>query len=224
MDESTLKERTYLDMKSYSIYVIKNKVNDKVYIGQTSQRVKNRFAQHMKPCTLVSRGNYKFYKAIKELGKENFYYEILEMDVPESKAKEREIYYIEKYNSYENGYNSTPGGDSRFCIYKPSDIRKLKDLYTHKTEYKCMAEIFGVHKETVKRAVLDLGLPLRANRITKEYLEKNLSTKTNVEMAEEMNVHPDTISRAIKRYGFKRGKGCNNFRNPQNQKKGKRCI
>ena len=83
-----------------------------------------------------------------------------------------------------------------------------------------MAKLFGVNKETVKRTVVDLGLPLRTNRITKEYLEDNLSTKTNIEMAEEMNVHPETISRAIKRHGFKRGKGCNNFRNPQNQKKG----
>ena len=220
MDESALKERAYLDMKSCSIYAIKNKVNDKVYIGQTSQEVRKRFMQHLKPCTLASRGNYKFYKAIKELGKENFYYEILEKDVPKSKAKEREIYYIEKYDSYENGYNSTPGGDSRFYIYKQDDLHKLKDLYIHKTKYKSMAKLFGVNKETVKRTVVDLGLPLRTNRITKEYLEDNLSTKTNIEMAEEMNVHPETISRAIKRHGFKRGKGCNNFRNPQNQKKG----
>lgn len=31
------------------IYIIKNKINEKVYIGQTLRSVEERFKQHMKP-------------------------------------------------------------------------------------------------------------------------------------------------------------------------------
>lgn len=59
--------------RAYSIYIIKNTINNKVYIGQTSQSVDERFREHMKPSTIKKRGNYKIYNAIEKYGKENFY-------------------------------------------------------------------------------------------------------------------------------------------------------
>ena len=40
----------------------------------------------------------------------NFYIEILEENLCSDKLDEREIFYINKYNSYIKGYNSTNGG------------------------------------------------------------------------------------------------------------------
>lgn len=65
-------------MRKYSIYIIKNKINSKVYIGQTCQSPHERFMQHMKPSVCKQRGTYKIYNAINKYGKENFYYEVLE--------------------------------------------------------------------------------------------------------------------------------------------------
>ena len=93
--------------RSYSIYIIKNKINKKVYIGQTCQSPKERFAQHMKPSTHKTRGSYKLYNAIKKYGKENFYFEVLEKNISKKEIDEKEIYYINLYDSYYNGYNST---------------------------------------------------------------------------------------------------------------------
>ena len=49
------------------------------------------------------------HKAIKKYGKQNFTLEIVET-VNKNYLNEREIYWIQKYNSYDNGYNSNKGG------------------------------------------------------------------------------------------------------------------
>ena len=46
-------------------------------------------------------------------GSDKFYYEVLEDNVPYELLDEREVYYIEKFDSFHNGYNSTPGGDKK---------------------------------------------------------------------------------------------------------------
>ncbi len=78
------------------IYIIRNTKNDKVYIGQTTLTPQERFSQHMKDSTLKYKGNIEFYIAVKEIGKEKFYVETLECEVPVEKLDEREIFYIEK--------------------------------------------------------------------------------------------------------------------------------
>ena len=69
-------------MKIGSIYIIKNYINDKVYIGQTTMTVRERFMTHMKPSICKRTPTRKLYNAINKYGRENFYYEILEENVP----------------------------------------------------------------------------------------------------------------------------------------------
>ena len=89
------------------IYKITNDVNDKVYIGQTTLSIETRFKQHL----YNSNNNIKnkFYNAIHLIGQEMFHVSLVE-EVPDSLLDEREIYWINYYNSYYNGYNSTLGG------------------------------------------------------------------------------------------------------------------
>ena len=92
------------------IYIIKNTVNDKVYIGQ-SKDAANRWKFHK---TAANTGHYKgrnvLYRAMRDIGIDKFYYEILEKQIPN--YNEREIYWIDKYNSIApNGYNILPGGE-----------------------------------------------------------------------------------------------------------------
>ena len=51
----------------------------------------------------------KFYKALREYGLENFVVSIIEL-CPVEELDEKEIYYIDLYDTYHHGYNSTPGG------------------------------------------------------------------------------------------------------------------
>ena len=87
------------------IYVIKNDINEKVYIGQ-SLNAEQRFKSHCK-------GDYDnslIDKAIQKYGKQHFYFEILETQV--ENYNEREQYWIKYYNSLKpNGYNIQEGGN-----------------------------------------------------------------------------------------------------------------
>lgn len=55
-----------------SIYIIRNKINDKVYIGQTTMTVHERFMYHLKPSVHKKRGTYKIYNAMAKYGKKIF--------------------------------------------------------------------------------------------------------------------------------------------------------
>lgn len=53
------------------------------------------------------------YKAIAKYGMENFSIETIE-EVEDDFLGEREIYWINYYNSYSKGYNATLGGDGKW--------------------------------------------------------------------------------------------------------------
>lgn len=91
-----------------SIYIIKNDINDKVYIGQAID-VKRRFQAHCKPSSAFVE-NDLLAKAIQKYGKSHFWYEVLETDI--DNYNDREKYWIKFYNSIRpNGYNILNGGE-----------------------------------------------------------------------------------------------------------------
>ena len=204
-------------MRKGSIYIIKNKCNDKVYIGQTMQEVKERFKQHLKPSTTKQRGSYKIYNAMNKYGKENFYCEVLEEGIDIDTLDIKEIEYISKYDSFNNGYNSTNGGDSK-TICKVQDVEILREMFCQNKTHKEMAEFFGVHKETIKRTLHSLGMR-KNNVVDKEYLLEHKDIMNNKQIAERFGVSAATVSRAFKKYGIERGRGCSNHLNKQNQKR-----
>ena len=61
------------------IYKLTNKINNKVYIGQ-SINIENRFQQHKNNCLNENLKDYntKFYRALRKYGVENFTFEIIE--------------------------------------------------------------------------------------------------------------------------------------------------
>ena len=95
------------------IYKITNKINNKIYIGK-SINIEQRWKEHIRHSkNTFSRKKPPIHRAINKYGKENFYYEILEVcNIDE--LVEKEIFYIKKFDSTNKkiGYNLTPGGDS----------------------------------------------------------------------------------------------------------------
>lgn len=93
----------------FTVYKIKSMISDKVYIGYTSKNMLTRFEEHIKASEKGS--NQKLKRAIRNHGKENFIIENLENTDSKSKAIELEIFYITYYNSRNDGYNMTRGGE-----------------------------------------------------------------------------------------------------------------
>ena len=102
------------------IYKIENLITHKIYIGQSID-IKERWKMHRYPSTYLDPTKetyyYKLYTAFREYGLENFNFSIIE-ECSQDKLNEQEIYWINYYNSYYNGYNMTLGGDG---INRPSE-------------------------------------------------------------------------------------------------------
>jgi group I intron endonuclease len=79
----------------------------KKYIGQTDNERRRKY-EHSSHYNKKSKDN-KFYRAVKKYGWENFIYGIIE-NVNIEDLDYKEIYFIEYYDTYHNGYNSTIGG------------------------------------------------------------------------------------------------------------------
>ena len=88
------------------IYKITNIQNNKVYIGQTIRPVKDRFNRHISDA-LNNIIDTHFARAIRKYGKENFQIEIIDTAQNQNELNEKERYWIQYYNSVEEGYNET---------------------------------------------------------------------------------------------------------------------
>lgn len=93
------------------IYSITNNVNQKTYIGLTS--LDNPFDRWKKHIRDSKNPIYPIHKAMNKYGVDNFKFRVIE-ECDASKVEEREIYYIEKFNSFYEGYNATLGGRIRY--------------------------------------------------------------------------------------------------------------
>lgn len=104
------------DVKTYTIYKIVNTKNNKVYIGQTTRSVEERWKSHLRHAFLSDRPNdlsVKLYVMMREEGINHLKVEIIETIVGDrNKGDNREIYWIQEYNSTdpEKGYNTDKGG------------------------------------------------------------------------------------------------------------------
>ena len=110
-------------MNNYCIYIHRNKINNKVYIGQTCQKPEKRWNYG-----LGYKNSPYFFAAIQLYGWDNFSHEILETGLSLEQANEREQYYIEKYNSTNQkfGYNLNKGGSSLNAYWQNEQNRLTK--------------------------------------------------------------------------------------------------
>ena len=145
--------------KNYTVYMHKNKINGKVYIGITKQKPQYRWND----------GNgYKtqlFYKAILKYGWDNFEHYILFEHLTKQEAEYKEIQLIKKYNSHcgKYGYNV------------------LDDINKHRTERNLRKkrkkrEVKETTKEKLRKANLGKHLSLE----TKNKLSKLRKGKSNL--------------------------------------------
>lgn len=90
------------------IYMITNKINNKKYIGQSSN-IYQRWTHHKSDLNNNRHHNCHLQSSWNKYGKDNFDFTILE-ECEENKLDIREQYWIQKYDSYNTGYNLDLGG------------------------------------------------------------------------------------------------------------------
>lgn len=186
------------------IYIITNSINDKVYIGQTIQSLKDRWYEHCRTACSKNEADMHIKRAILKYGKENFTIKELEKCTIEE-LDEREIYYIGLYNSFVKGYNSTEGGKSgakplkldmeqqEFCI----------ELYKLGFSFREIAKEFNVDKTTIKHIIEINNIPIRSTRTYKLSQEDRLiileesSYMSRRELMDKWNISKSYLSQLI---------------------------
>ena len=186
------------------IYIIKNTVNSKVYIGQTRTSVYQRWKEHLRHAQY---GDQIINRAMKKYGVDKFYIETLEIcDI--SILDEREIYYIDLYDSTDKskGYNVSIGGNTPRFKRKALSISDLIDLYVNKEfTLEEIASKFEVSRYIISTELRNAGITIRDrhdsasryNKIPKETLENALKIGKSLRgSAKVLNIPYSTFKRA----------------------------
>lgn len=118
----------------YTIYKYTNKINGKIYIGQTSKTLEERSQYNGRNY----KGSRRFYNAIQKYSWESFVPEILEVVDTVEEANKREQYYIDLYDSRNQdiGYNIAFGGDNHIATDETRALisKNAKERYKDKTK------------------------------------------------------------------------------------------
>lgn len=178
------------------IYIITNKLNNKVYIGQTTQSLKNRWYRHCQKKSLSKEeSNMAIKRAILKYGKENFTIKVLEICNP-SILDERERFYISKYNSYKEGYNGTIGGqDGKKPLKLKEELHgEIINLYKSNLSLQKIAEKYNVDKATISHILRINHVQIR--RYTNTY---------NLSLIKELLINKVPFRQIEKDYGISRG-------------------
>ena len=154
------------------IYKAYNRINNKCYIGQTIQSLSVRKNRHIND-SLYRNTNIYFHNAIKKHGSDNFDWEIIEFCDSKKELNEMEFHYIMQYDSLNNGYNLTLGGEGSFGYKHTFKNRKVMSAASFKSNNHCNR---GKHlSEKWKQKI---GLSNKGKIITKECRDKISKSKT----------------------------------------------
>lgn len=165
------------------IYKITNTITNKIYIG-SAINIENRWNQHR---TYLSKGNHRLPKlqnSVNKHGISNFIFEVIE-ECSKDLLIEREQYWINVLDSYNNGYNSRPIAHSNLGL-KFSDEHKSKISKSHKGKIvseeskKKMSEHWKEYYKT--HEVYNKGKTQETSKETREKLSKAFKGKTYEEI------------------------------------------
>lgn len=171
------------NVKTGTIYLITNTINDKKYVGQTIFTIRQRFLEHINYAKNGNNNHMPLAHAIKKYGEENFKIEELCKCKEEDLDKE-EQYYIQKYNTFHNGYNATLGGANGSKI--DIDLIEMIQLYHALKSARKVAEHYKVDKDTICNRLHSNGVAfyslseqrgLRVKVLKDEVLIKEFSSK-----------------------------------------------
>lgn len=197
-------------MKFGKIYLITNDINSKVYVGQTIQSLNKRFNGHC--CYSKSDKSEAMYikRAIHKYGRDKFHITLLE-ECPVNLLNEREKYWISFYNSYNEGYNLTKGGqDSNyFSLHRLETSIDIEKFEQYILEFKPLAvEVarhFGISKGSVYNLIKRIGNP---NLVLNSFNPRKGKTVEDIDKEELVRLYNEgwSILDLVKKYKIRKTK------------------
>jgi group I intron endonuclease len=198
------------------IYKITNKINNKVYIGE-SQNIERRWEEHKEHLKENKHHSYKLQQDYNTYGEENFIYEVVEEISSNIKLSVRQLLciifedkYIKQYNSIEQGYNveytlqrileGKRGVFDEKCInqrYTKMLTDMIKNLHKNNGVYISPEERKKQKNKSttyclfqVRNVVLDkiyLNISKRPDKILKETIKKLKLNRQSIDLQRDFN-------------------------------------
>lgn len=197
-----------LDKNKSGIYCICNKINNKVYIGK-SKNIYNRIKQHIYYLNHKDKNeNCYLINAWLKYGSDNFYYYVIEyLPLDEQLLKNKELYWILKYNALDKkyGYNLRLDSESKMIVHESTKLKlhyaslgEKNPNYNHKWTKEMKQKMSDIKKEQYK-----LGLQkINYDAIQKGIKNKFEKWKNNPELKQQMieKVRTKNTKYIIKQY------------------------
>ena len=154
------------------IYIIRNTINDHVYVGQTTRDIETRWKEHLRHINQDKKQILGY--AMTKYGKDNFFIEQLE-ECDDALLDEREQYWISHFDSFNDGYNATLGGANNFTM--SSKVQEVLDIWNQGKTVNKIVEETGLNVETVrsylnKNGITHEDIRARANQAIKKSRSK----------------------------------------------------
>ena len=178
------------------IYKIENQINGKVYIGKTTHPIKQRWYEHKYNAIYQPNLKYHLYKAMRKYGIDNFDICCIEEVSDDNDLSERERYWIKYYDSYNNGYNETIGGEG-VALYDRNEIIKY---WNSGYSVNQICQLIGCSQQPITNALNYFNVPVderikRGNLLSieslndykRQVIKKDVQTNEVVEVYESVN-------------------------------------
>ena len=199
------------------IYKVTNKINNKVYIGQTVRSFDRRKTEHLRQAKNKHRSCAYFHSALLKYGFDSFVWEVIFESDCQVELDSKEIEFISYYNSYgDGGYNLCLGGSNNNG-YKRSEqtVEKMRNFkHSEKTKEEARQRMLGTKvKEETKEKLRQINLGKKHSEKTKEKMsisnkgkgtKKVICTQTGkvynsmTEAAEDIGCSVGSLSSAVK--------------------------
>jgi group I intron endonuclease len=176
-----IKEEEFKNLNG--IYKITQISNNKVYIGQTKTRFIKRYWHHVWKLRDNSHDNKYMQNTWNKYGEDDFTFEIIHVLDENEDLDELETMYINKYDSYNNGFNLTTGGEGKKDCPMSDYAKKV-------VGEKNRQHNLGKKHSEVTRQKMSISSPHRKltkehiNKLTKSRLEKGYSKESKQKMSE----------------------------------------
>ena len=135
------------------IYKITNTINNKHYIGKTERDPEIRWKEHRRHAKTL---DLPLYRAFNKYGINSFIFSIVE-ECPNNELDEKEIYWIDFYNSYSKGYNCTAGGEGGIKTYE-EDIDEIIQRYRNGERLDLLCKEYHHDYSSIRPKLIEKGL------------------------------------------------------------------